>query len=155
MSLPDPLSWTLLFKKHRTTVLLMLPPSETISNTKNALLQALQARNLKEINGDPVPEDPLDIELGVAVDKNDLDKGWTSLEALPLEEDEVPKRGAGKKTASPSLEAAGIGNGQSIAFRFSQAGKDGSEMKDDLDLEDPGWDVVLPSFDDEEEQEEA
>ncbi|KAL4873285.1 hypothetical protein BDV12DRAFT_99822 [Aspergillus spectabilis] len=145
----DPLSWTLLFKKHRTTVLLMVPPSETIRNTKTALLKALQGRSLKEINGDPVPEDPLEIEFGVAVDKNDLEKGWTSLEGLQLEDDEPGKRGAGKKTASLSLKAVDISNGQSIAFRFRSAGADPA----DLDLEDPGWDVVVPSLDDEEEEE--
>ncbi|KAL4921067.1 hypothetical protein BDW62DRAFT_198512 [Aspergillus aurantiobrunneus] len=145
----DPLSWTLLFKKHKTTVLLVLPPSETIPGTKSALLKALQARGLKEINGDPVPEDPLDIEFGVAVDKNDLEKGWTSLEALQLE-DEGPKRSAGKKATSHSLKAAEINNGQSIAFRFGKARKDGPDNPADLDLEDPGWDVILPSLDDEE-----
>ncbi|KAL4781716.1 hypothetical protein BJX76DRAFT_334777 [Aspergillus varians] len=144
----DPLSWTLLFKKHKTTVLLMLPPSETIPGTKIALLKALQARSLKEINGDPVPENPTEIEFGVAVDKNDLEKGWTSLEALEFEDDEAPKRGAGKKATPLSLKVVEINNGQSVAFRFRKPGKDDST---DLDLEDPGWDVVLPSLDDDEE----
>ncbi|KAL2868011.1 uncharacterized protein BJX67DRAFT_74181 [Aspergillus lucknowensis] len=148
MSQPDPLSYTLLFKKHKTTVLLMLPPSETIAHTKKALLQALQARGLKDINGDPVPENSQEIEFGIAVDKNDLDKGWTSLEGFDLDGNEGPKRGAGKKAISASLKAAEINNGQSIAFRFRQAGKSAST---DIDLEDPGWDVVLPTLDDEEE----
>lgn len=124
----------------------MLPPSETIPSAKSALLKALQARGLNDINGDPVPEDPAEIELGVAVDKNDLEKGWISLEALEFD-DEAPKRG-GTKSTSQSLKAAELNNGQAVAFRFRKPGKEGST---DLDLEDPGWDVVVPSLDDEEE----
>ncbi|KAL2843509.1 hypothetical protein BJY01DRAFT_215697 [Aspergillus pseudoustus] len=149
MSQPDPLNWTLLFKKHRTTVLLMLPPSESINNTKTALLTALQARRLTEINGDPIPTRSQEIEFGVAIDKNDLEKGWTSLEGLELDEDDTPKRGPGKKAAATSLKAAEISNGQSIAFRFRQAENNAGG---DLDLVDPGWDVVVPSLDDEEEE---
>jgi hypothetical protein len=124
----------------------MLPPSESINNTKTVLLNALQSRGLTEINGDPVPNDSHEIEFGVAIDKNDMEKGWTSLEGLELEEDDAPKRRTGKKAVS-SLKAAEINNGQSIAFRFRQA----RNNEDDLDLVDPGWDVVLPSLDDEEE----
>ncbi|PTU25078.1 hypothetical protein P175DRAFT_0451387 [Aspergillus ochraceoroseus IBT 24754] len=145
----DPCSWTLLFRKHRITVLLMLLPSETIPNTKQALLKALQARGLEDINGDTVPADPSEIELGVAVDKNDLDKGWTSLEALQLDDDEAPKRGGANKAATLSLKAADINNGQSIAFRFR---KPRAEDSVDLELEDPGWDVILPRLEDDEEE---
>ncbi|KAL4906578.1 hypothetical protein BDW74DRAFT_176895 [Aspergillus multicolor] len=149
-SQPDPLSWTLLFKKHRTTVLLLLPPSQTIEATKIKLLEALRARGLEDINGDPIPDDPAEIEFGVAVDKNDLEKGWTSLDALNTEDD-APKRGAGKKAASRTLKAAELNSGQAVAFRFRKAGDLGSDSPSDLELADPGWDVVLPSFDDEDE----
>ncbi|RAH41419.1 uncharacterized protein BO95DRAFT_517944 [Aspergillus brunneoviolaceus CBS 621.78] len=157
MPQPDPLSWTLLFKKHRTTVLLMLPASETVAATKNALLRALQARGLRDINGDVVPVDASEIELGIPVDKNDLEKGWTKLEVDVADFDvaAAPKRGAGKKAAgSLTLLAADIKNGQSIAFRFRKPTTDDSEKNDELaelDPEDPGWDVVLPSFEDEED----
>jgi hypothetical protein len=124
----------------------MLPPSETIPSAKSALLKALLARGLNDINGDPVPEDPAEIELGVAVDKNDLEKGWISLEALEFD-DEAPKRGV-TKSSSQSLKAAELNNGQAVAFRFRKPRKEGST---DVDLEDPGWDVVVPSLDDEEE----
>ncbi|KAE8352650.1 hypothetical protein BDV28DRAFT_122615 [Aspergillus coremiiformis] len=157
MPQPDPLSWTLLFKKHKTTLLLMLPPSETITTAQSTLLQALQSRGVKDINGDPTPEDPSEIELGIAVDKNDLGKGWTKLElqASQFSEDEAPKRGGGRKSAAPlSLQAAELRNGQWIAFRFRKRRKE-TEPTDnliDLELEDPGWDVILPSLDDEEEE---
>lgn len=155
-SKPDPLSWTLLFKKHKTTVLLMLLSQETLANTKNALLEALKARGLTEINGDPLPEESSDIEFGVAVDKNDLEKGWTQLEADAPElgdAEEAPRRNAGKKSnGSISLQAANLRNGQSLAFRFKKHGG-GDNIDIDQELEDPGWDVVVPKFDDEEEAE--
>ncbi|BCR85294.1 uncharacterized protein ACHE_20752S [Aspergillus chevalieri] len=163
MSNPDPLSWTLLFKKHKTTVLLMLLPQESITNTKTALLNALKARGLTEINGDPLPEDASDIEFGVAVDKNDLEKGWTRLEVggPDFAEEEESKKNAGKKASgSISLQGVDLRNGQSIAFRFKKlvdgekaVKKDGEDIDIDLELEDPGWDVVVPKFDDEEEVE--
>ncbi|RHZ55524.1 uncharacterized protein CDV56_108079 [Aspergillus thermomutatus] len=152
MSQLDPLSLTLLFKKHKTTVLLMLPPHETITTAQETLLKALQSRGIKEINGDAVPQDFSEIEFGVPVDKNDLEKGWSKLEiAMPeLENGGASKRGAGKRT---SLKAADIRNGQVIAFRFrtsrEQSEKDG-DLDIDLDLEDPGWDVIVPSLDDDE-----
>ena len=160
-SKPDPLSWTLLFKKHKITVLLMLPPQETIINTKAALLQTLQARGVTEINGDQLPEDASNIEFGVAVDRNDLEKGWTRLEAETHEfaDTEIPRKNAGKKSSdSTGLQGADLRNGQSVAFRFRKNGeeavkKDGEELDIDLDAEDPGWDVVVPKFDDEEEVE--
>ncbi|PYH40896.1 uncharacterized protein BP01DRAFT_395508 [Aspergillus saccharolyticus JOP 1030-1] len=157
MSQPDPLSWTLLFKKHRTTVLLMLPPSETVAAAKSALLKALQARELRDINGDVVPADASEIELGVPVDKNDLEKGWIKLEVEVADFDvaDTPKRGTGKNAAgSLTLLAADIKNGQSLAFRFRKPATEEPEKSDelaDLDLEDPGWDVVLPAFEDDEE----
>ncbi|RAL00606.1 uncharacterized protein BO80DRAFT_382634 [Aspergillus ibericus CBS 121593] len=159
MSHPDPSSWTLLFKKHKTTVLLMLPPSETIATTKESLLSALQSRGLQEINGDLVPEDPSEIEFGVPVDKNDLEKGWTRLEVeVPaFDNDDAPKRGAAKKgTGALTLQAAEIRNGQPIAFRFRKPKGDAEETEKeddmiDLELDDPGWDVIVPSLDDEEE----
>lgn len=131
----------------------MLPPSETITSTKEELLKALQSRGLKEINGDPVPDDPSEIEFGVPVDKNELDKGWTQLdvEAPELVEDDAKKRK--KNGGSVTLQGADIKDGQSIAFRFrklpeADAAKDQVDL--DLELEDPGWDVIAPSLDDEE-----
>ena len=139
----------------------MLQPRETINSTKTALLQALQSRGVTEINGDRLPEDVSSIEFGVAVDRNDLEKGWTPLKAETPEftDAETPRRNAGKKSSgSTNLQSAGLRNGQSVAFRFQKHGeevakKDGEELDIDQDLEDPGWDVVVPKFDDEEEME--
>ncbi|KAE8146435.1 hypothetical protein BDV25DRAFT_50761 [Aspergillus avenaceus] len=151
---PDPSSWTLSFKKHKTTVLLMLPPSEPITTAQARLLEALRSRGLTDINGDPVPEDSSDIELGVAIDKSDLAKGWIKLELqAPQFEDEAPRRGAGKKAAAPlSLQAAELKNGQAVAFRFRKESPEAQSTDEliDAELEDPGWDVVLPTLEEEE-----
>jgi len=154
-SKPDPLSWTLRFKKHKTTVLLMLPANESIASTKEILLKALKSRGLTEINGDPVPDDPSEIEFGVPVDRNELDKGWTKLDVeMPeLASEGVTKKGVvGKKNGGNiTLQAADIRDGQPIAFRFRKSSEDNKD-KDELELEldDPGWDVIVPSLDDEE-----
>jgi hypothetical protein len=131
----------------------MLPPNETIPSAKEELLKALKSRGLKEMNGDPVPDDPSEIEFGVPVDKNELDKGWTRLdvEVPELVEDGTKKRK--KNGGSVTLQDVDIKDGQSIAFRFRKrseedAGKDQLDL--DLELEDPGWDVIAPSLDDEE-----
>ncbi|PYH90040.1 hypothetical protein BO71DRAFT_362232 [Aspergillus ellipticus CBS 707.79] len=153
MSHPDPSNWTLFFKKHKTTVLLMLPGSETIANTKEALFKALQSRDLKYINGDPVPENASEIEFGVPLDRNDLEKGWTRLETPEFDDEDAPKRGAGKKRAGAlTLELAEIRNGQPIAFRFRKSKEEDTAETVDLELDDSGWDVIIPSLDDEEEE---
>ncbi|KAL2218953.1 hypothetical protein M432DRAFT_396401 [Thermoascus aurantiacus ATCC 26904] len=154
-SKPDPLSWTLRFKKHKTTVLLMLPANESIASTKEILLKALKSRGLTEINGDPVPDDPSEIEFGVPVDRNELDKGWTKLDVeMPeLASEGVTKKGVvGKKNGGNiTLQAADIRDGQPIAFRFRKPSEDNKDKDElELELEDPGWDVIVPSLDDEE-----
>lgn len=154
-SQPDPLSLTLLFKKHKTTVLLMLPSTSTIATTKELLLRSLQSRGLQEINGDVIPDDASNIEFGVPVDKNDLEKGWTSLE--PDVPQELLTKSAGRKSAvgQGTLQAAELKNGQSIAFRFRKRGAEDHAQDDTVDdLEDPGWDVILPKYEEEEEEEE-
>lgn len=134
---------TLLFKKHKITVLLVLQPHEPLTTAKEKLLQALKARNVTEINGDLVPDDPDAIEFGMAEDRNDLDKGWTRLDADTK----------AKTDAAGSLQAAGLQDGHPVAFRFRKAQEAALETGDvEVELEDPGWDVVTPHFDDEEEQ---
>lgn len=127
----------------------MLPPYESLTTAKEAILTSLKARNVTQVNSDPVPEDPSDIELGIAVDKADPEKGWTRLD--------VDMGGSNKKSRGPvTLQAANLRNGQAIAFRFRKPQDRGEEKDDNLDFdmppEDPGWDVVLPSLDDEDEE---
>ncbi|KAJ5095767.1 hypothetical protein NUU61_005123 [Penicillium alfredii] len=156
MSRTDPRAATLFFKKHKTTVLLVLQPHESLESAQEKLLQALKSRGLTDINGDPIPDDPSDIEFGVAVDRHDLDKGWTRLDAeVPELNENGSKKGAGRpKKPDFSLQAAGLQDGHPVAFRFRKPTPEaeGAELDMDLDHEDPGWDVVVPSFEYEEEE---
>ncbi|OQE46696.1 hypothetical protein PENCOP_c001G06072 [Penicillium coprophilum] len=129
---------TILFKKHKTTVLLMLQPHESLDFTKEKLLGALKSRDIKDLNGDLLPDDSCDIEFGEPVDRADLEKGWKRLQADVKVQNE-----------SVTIMEAGLQNGQSIAFRFHKSSEDqdgGFDM--DLDSEDPGWDVVMPTYED-------
>jgi hypothetical protein len=124
----------------------MLPAQESLASTKEKLLNALNARGLKEINGDKIPQNHLDIELGIPIDRNHLNRGWIGLDPMVVDGDDKPATNKGSKKDAPnSLQGANIRNGQAIAFRF-KASSDGDD-----DGGDPGWDVVIPSLDDEPE----
>ncbi|OXV10958.1 hypothetical protein Egran_01287 [Elaphomyces granulatus] len=155
MSKSDALGLTLRFKKHKTTVLLLLPPLESIELTKEKLLEALKTRGILEINGDPVPNNSSDIELGVPVDRNELEKGWTRLDFddSDITGGEAMTNGAGRKKRKPNmnLRSADIRDGQPIAFRFRKPREeiqDKDELELELELEDPAWDVIIPTLDD-------
>lgn len=131
----------------------MLQPHEPLISAKEKLLHALKSRDVTEINGDRISDDPSAIEFGVRVDRTDPDKGWTRLDAdaPELGDDDDSKQRAGKsKKTSGSLRDAGLDDGHSVAFRFRKP-SDTAQADLDIDLEDPGWDVVTPIFDDEEE----
>ncbi|GBF65245.1 hypothetical protein TMEN_7962 [Trichophyton mentagrophytes] len=146
--------WTLRLKNHNVTVLLLVSPVDAFDTIKATLLKALQIRGIKEINGKPVPDDAADIELGVPLDRNNLEKGWQPL-AIP---DGKTDKGAGKGKSSvfnSSPQGADLRDAQAIAFRFRKA-SERSAVKDgdlEMDLDDPGWDVLIPSYDDEDEDE--
>lgn len=123
----------------------MLPAQESIVSTKEKLLNALNARGLKEINGDKIPETHSDIELGLPIDRNQLSRGWIALDPVVVDDGDKPATKKGAKKDSPNnLQGANIRNGQAIAFRFKTS-SDGDD-----DSGDAGWDVVIPSLDDEE-----
>ncbi|KGO40331.1 hypothetical protein PEX1_062490 [Penicillium expansum] len=133
---------TILFKKHKTTVLLMLQPHESLKNTKSRLLDALKSREVTAINGDIVPDDSVEIEFGEPVDRADLEKGWKRLQVDASQNESV------------TIMEAGLQNGHSIAFRFKKSTESQNGGLDmDLDGEDPGWDVIIPSYEEEPEKE--
>ena len=145
--------WTLRFKNHKVTVLLLVDPGKPFESIKETLLQALNVRNIKEINGQPVPEDPSEIEFGVPIDRNNLDKGWQTLD-VPHQANGTQKRSAGgkKSVLNTSPQGAGLKDSQAVAFRFhkpSEVDGDEDEIIAAIDLDDPGWDVQIPK--DEEE----
>ena len=86
--------------------------------------------------------------LAVPIDKNDLSRGWVGMDIPDLDGDGGigGKKSNGKNSVlNGSPLGAGLKDGAVLAFKF----RDAAEMKDELDLEDDHWDVVLPSFEEE------
>lgn len=147
---PNPRSYTLLFKKHRTTVLLSLQPGQSIESSKEALLEALNARGFTEIGGAPIPQAAADIQFGVPVERNDLEKGWRPLEHTAENDPVAEKSSKGFST----LEAAGLGNGHLVAFRFRKSSTtDGTGDAANDNGGNLGWDVEIPRYEEDEEEE--
>lgn len=165
--LPTPDMITLLFKCHKSTTALSVLPTKAFPEIKPLLLGALQSRNVKMMPNStvPLPEDPEELEFGVLVDKKDPNKGWVLLEVK--EQEVAGARNAKKKSVgkdSPlGLSPLGLGlaDGAWVAYRIkvqqkSLEGKDKDEDDDgqepgtpDIEIdEDPGFDVVIPTFED-------
>lgn len=155
---------TLLFKCHKSTTLLSVYPTRPFPDIKVLLLGALHARGLTTLPGSssPLPENAQELEFGVLVDKKDASKGWVSLE---IKEQEVTgskgsKRKVGGKNSvlNESPSAASLSDGSWVAYRLRVASKETQGDGEELDIgtpevemeEDASWDVVLPTFDDEE-----
>ena len=156
---------TLLFKCHKSTVALSVLPAKPFTEIKPLLLGALQSRNVKTFpNSDnPLPDDPENLEFGVLADRKDASRGWVPME---IKEQEVngpkgtKKKVGGKDSVlNQSPLGAGLSDGAWVAYRLKPERKvpqlqdeDQMEGIPDIDLEeDPGFDVVLPSFEDEAE----
>ena len=112
-----------------------MQPTQSFHSVKAELIASLKSSGKTEINGAEVPSDPDEIELGVPVDRNDLSQGWVEME-LPDDDEPIKKS---KATNGSSLhqtpQAAGLNDGFMLAFRFES--------------EEGDWDVIMPSYDDE------
>lgn len=138
------MQWTLRFKQHKTTILLLVQQSQSFDSIKRDLLNAIKATGIQDINGDALPLDPEGIEFGVPRDKNDPNKGWVALK-IP-EFDDGDTKGKGVKKGSVLNESplgAGLKDGAMLAFRFAKGAEE-----DEMDMDDE-WDVIIPSYDDE------
>ncbi|KAL9000986.1 MAG: hypothetical protein Q9169_000470 [Polycauliona sp. 2 TL-2023] len=140
---PSPQQLTLRFKCHKTTILLFVSPHDSFASIKSKLLDALKVANITQIQGQPLPTKSDDVLLGVLINLNDPGVGWTSLE-IPEKDDKKGSKSSGVLNASPM--GAGIKDGSMLAFKFRGDDSDA----DDLDMGDSEWDVVMPTFDDEE-----
>ncbi|KAJ5735458.1 uncharacterized protein N7483_000583 [Penicillium malachiteum] len=118
---PDMFGLTVLFRKHKITVLVELKPHDNLSKAKENILLSLKSRSLTDINGDAIPEQPEDIELGVPVDRSNPAKGWKLL-VIPEE-------------SGDSIEEVRRQNGDLIAFRFRDESND-----------DDSWDILIPEY---------
>ena len=155
---PSPLHITLLFKCARHTVLLSVLPSTPFSDVKSLLLLALKTRNITSIAGVSVPSPDCgdQVEFGQPNDRKDLTKGFISLERAEqvlLDSKAGKKKAIGSK-ATPTENPAGAGlvDGAILAFRFRSLSN--VEMEEEEEDEpripnDPGWNVELPRYDDE------
>ena len=165
--LPTPDTITLLFKCHKSTTALSVLPTKPFTEIKPLLLAALQSRNIITLpNSDvPLPEDPEEVEFGVLVDKKDASKGWVP---MYIKEQEISgPRGNKKKVGgkdsilNQNPLGAGLSDGSWVAYRIKTLEKkplveheDLEKGSPDVDMnvdEDPGFDVVIPSFEDETE----
>jgi len=175
-SLPSAEHITLLLKSHKQTVLLSVLPTTAFPEIKSLLLLALQSRNITSIDDTPIPSDSDAIEFGVLRNRKNPAEGWVALEIKELDVNDTTAKGGkrkigGKKSVlNESPAGAGLGDGSMLAFRFKTKNDEGKEKVkaeaegEDWDLEanedgeddemeiepDPGWNVILPSYDDEE-----
>jgi len=157
-SLPTPEHITLLFKNHKQTILLSVIPTTPFPEIKSLLLTALESRNITSIDDTPVSDDAEDIEFGVLRNKKDPSDGWVALDIKEMEVGDGKggkrKLGGKKSVLNESPAGASLGDGSMLAFRFRT--KDHivqiDDVEDDMEVEaDPGWNVILPSYDDEPE----
>ncbi|KIV97372.1 hypothetical protein PV10_01130 [Exophiala mesophila] len=162
--LPTSDSITLLFKHDKSTTLLSVLPATPLVEIKALLVAALRSRNITTFPNSPtsLPEDAEDLEFGILVDKKDPSQGWVSLETSG---DDNSSKGNKKKTGgkgtTKTQDPIGVGltDGCWLAYRLKSTSPSKSQDHGDTEPasteveieEDPGWNVVLPSFDDENE----
>jgi hypothetical protein len=134
--------------------LLLVSPTQSFASIKETLLKALNVRSIKEINNESVPDDPSEIEFGVPIDRNNLKKGWEKLK-IPAQDGTERKTATGRerKNLSAGPQGADLRDFQAVAFRFRKVGDAEASKTDlDIDLDDPGWNVLIPKYEDEDSE---
>ncbi|OAL38977.1 hypothetical protein AYO20_01728 [Fonsecaea nubica] len=161
--LPTPDMITLLFKCHKSTTALSVLPTRPFTEIKALLLAALESRNVKTLpdSSAPLPNDPEELEFGVLADKKDPSKGWILLDVKEQEitgpKDNKKKAGGKQSIFNQNPLGAGLGDGAWIAYRAKVKQKEPQMEEEDHEGgtpdiqidEDPGFDVIIPSFEDE------
>lgn len=112
---------------------------------KSNLLDAIISTGVAQINGDPLPANPEDVILGVPIDNNDPSQGWINLE-IPEPEDSGGKKSKKASVLNATPSGAGLKDGMVLAFKFRPKG-----AIDGTDIDNSEWDVVMPAYDDEED----
>ena len=123
---PNPKTWILRFKSHRTTILLHIDPLQTFSTIKAELLNALeQTHRDGTLDGQPIPKNSDEILLAGPRDHNDLSLGFESIEsAIDEESDAVVGAGKGKGKG----KAAAASNASNSKAAVGRGGK--GQLKD-------------------------
>jgi len=125
-TIPDPQTWTIRLKHHKTTLLLHVNPLQTLATLQKELLAVLSERSPSSFNGHTLPSTPQDIILAKPFDPLDLSQGWDPLEPSDELEDpfnideEAPKPRSKKTIESENLKAYGIKDNAVLAFRFRE-----------------------------------
>lgn len=149
---PTPSHLTLLLKHARSTTVLSALPDTSITILKYQLLQVLSARGIDHLPGTPtpLPNTPDDLELGILIDKHEPQKGWVSTEGIGS----LTTSKSGKKKSRGAVETVGdleLKDGGWIAYRIRGPRIAGNDDDEEIEAaEDQGWNVEIPSFDDEE-----
>lgn len=173
-TLPQPSHVTLLLRHHKSTTLISVSPTQSLTTIKTLLLAALKSRNITALHNStdpsspiPLPTDPTSIELAVLTDKKDASKGWTLI--TPEYVAAARKKAgsaAGKAADADTPAGVGLGEGSWVAYRVKRQqgkGKDvnGVEVDEDGNVdvdvdvemeEEQGWDVVIPNFEEDGEE---
>jgi hypothetical protein len=132
---PNPQTWTIRLKHHKSTVLIHVEPLLTLSTLKEELLAILNdVAHSGYFNGTKLPSSPSEILLARPVDPLEISLGWEPLEPEdepedPFNIDEDAPKGKAKKLESENLKAYGVKDNAVLAFKFK------SEKS-------KGWDVV-------------
>ncbi|CAK1356996.1 hypothetical protein CB0940_11837 [Cercospora beticola] len=150
---PSARTWTLRFKNHTSTILLEVDPLQSLSDVRAELLHALvETSPGGKLNGQEIPQNAKHIKLGIANDRNDLSKGYSSVVG-ELEEASDTGKGKGKapvgSAKADSLkdcpQGVGMKNGDVVAFKFVGNGGIADESTEDIIEE---WDVIVPTIED-------
>ncbi|KAI9781298.1 MAG: hypothetical protein M1839_006091 [Geoglossum umbratile] len=164
----DPTTLTLRLKHNSMTVFLFANPHTPITSLKSSLLTALTSINpaTLPLSLTTLPTDPEDLVLGVPIDAYDLHSGWVKL-AIPEQPKTKSKRPSGKSVFNATVHAAGLKDGNILAFRLrtererEREKARGAADEEDMQMKDEGeeeggekeeeeeWNVVLPKYDDE------
>lgn len=170
-TLPQPSHITLLLRHHKSATLISVSPTQSFDSIKDLLLSALKARNISSLpnasnpsNPTPLPASSNHLEFGVLIDRKDASKGWTLLTPDLAASASAKKKPATKPADVDTPAGLGLTDGSWLAYRVRSAGvEEDDEAKVNLDgdvvvdvnmADDPGWDVILPAFEDEEDMEE-
>lgn len=125
--------------------------NQSFGSIKSELLEAIKATGIRDINGCTLPTHADDIIFGITVDKNEPSNGWVSLEISEIDGDEdTGSKSKGVRKGSvlnASPLGAGLKDGAVVAFKFRGEGAQDSDSDD--------WDVIIPSYDDEDGSQEG
>jgi len=172
-ALPTPTHLTLLFKHHKSTTVLSVHPSQSLTSAKQTLLNVLASRNITTLPGSstPLPTDPSTLELAILADRRDPSKGFIYAEdraslAAHIGSSSKKKTAAKKEGPVETFADLELRDGAWVAYRLRtrlQPEADADAVADegaedmDVDVDVSGslnqeWDVVVPSYDEEEQE---